>query len=394
MEGERPREPQQEDPEGGLTSPLAQGGLVSPPSIFLFVVFYFQKSAIISRNEVSMSTALQNIRDFLNHKTPHLLSVHHDSGAYRQCPDHRRMVEIACGVIAKDMALPASCNVLPSLFPDFGTVSMPAIYGGVKIPARDGGGIHITPVARTIGDVLKLTQKPFEETDFQRALDMHGEICKRLGTDGIYLRAPDFQGPINTLALLFEDQSELMMAMYDQPELVHEAARRVTDMLIDYTAKFRAAVGAEKHIGNIWPYTALIDGKGVSITQDYMPLLGSELYAEFELPYLKRISDTFGGVFIHCCGYYGWHLPALAASGIEIIGLECSNDHTPFSELHKHFGDRIAILCGGNGGHPTLASYLRSFKGQPCAKARFWLCPCQDNPELDDLRRALDELAN
>ena len=349
----------------------------------------------MSRNEVFMSTALQNIHDFLNHKAPYLLSVHHDSGAYRQCPDERRMVDTACEVIAKDMALPASCNVLPSLFPDFGTVSMPAVYGGTVMPARDGGGIHIKPVARTIEDVLKLSPKPFEETDFQRALNMRAEICERLGTNNIYLRTPDFQGPLNTLALLFENQSELMIAMYEQPELVHEAARRVTDMLIDYVAKFRAAAGPSNVIGNIWPYTALIDGKGVAITQDYMPLLGPDLYAEFELPYLKRISDAFGGVFIHCCGYYGWHLPNLAASGVEIIGIECFNPQTTFAEIFQHFGQRVAIMCAGHPkGYPDLPAYLRSFKGQPCAKTRFWLCPCQGNPkETDALRRALDELA-
>ena len=341
-----------------------------------------------------MSTALQNIRDFLNHKAPHLLSVHHDP-KYRQCPDPRRMVEWACEILRKDMEAPASDNVLPSFFPDYGTVSMPAIYGGEVIPARDGGGIHIKPVAREAGDLLGLAPRPFAGTDFQRALDMHGEICKRLGTDEIYLRTPDLQGPLNTLALLFENQAELMIAMYEQPGVVHEAARRVTDLTIEYVTRFRDAAGPGKVIGNIWPYIALVDGKGIGITQDYMPLLGPELYAEFELPYLKRIADAFGGVFIHCCGFYGWHIPNLASSGVEIIGMECSNPHTPFSELYDAFGQRIVILCGGGSREfPGLPDYLRSHKGRPCAKARFWLCPCKENAaEVDSLRRVLDELA-
>ena len=341
-----------------------------------------------------MSTALQNIRDFLNHKTPYLLSVHHDP-AYRQCPDDRRMVEWACEILAKDLAAPASNNVLPSFFADYGTVSMPAMYGGTVIPARDGGGIHIKPVARTIEDVLNLTPCDFEQTDFQRALDMHREICKRLGTRDIHLRTPDLQGPLNTLALLFENQSELMIAMYEQPDLVHEAVRRVTDLLIACVARYRLEAGAEKVIGNIWPYIALPDGNGISITQDYMPLLSPELYAEFELPYLKKISDTFNGVFIHCCGFYAWQLPTLATSGVNIIGMECSNDHTPASALFDAFGQRIAILCGGNCGHPPLADYLRTYKNTPAAKSRFWLCPCHEHgaAEIDNLRRALDELA-
>jgi len=342
-----------------------------------------------------MPAAIQNIRDFLNRKTPYLLSVHHDP-VYRQGANDGETVAKACEVIAKDLAVADECGILPSYFPDFGTVSMPAVYGGEVIPARNGGGIHIKPAAKTADDILKLVEKPFEETDFQRAIGIYRKICERLETDEIYIRTPDFQGPMNTLALLLENQAELMVAMFEQPDVVHEAARKVTDMLIGYTARFRAEAGAGKVIGNIWPYIALPDGKGVGITQDYMPLLGPDQYAEFELPQLKRISDAFGGVFIHCCGFYKWHLKNLADSGVEIIGMECSNDHTPFSLLYEYFGDRIAINCGGQCGYPSLADYLLSFKGKPAGKARFWLCPCHEHDGgkvADRLKRALDELA-
>ena len=335
--------------------------------------------------------ALQNIRDFLNGKTPRLLSVPHEP-RYRQCADRREMLAAACEVIAKDMALPASENVLPSFLPDYGTVSMPAVYGGRVVPARDGGGIHILPVARTVGDVLALAPKLFEETDFQRALDDHREICGRLGTRDIYLRTPDLQGPMNTLALLFEDQAELIAALYEQPDVAHEALRRVTDMTIELVSRFRAEAGPEKVIGNIWPFTALPDGRGVCVTQDYMPLLGPDLYAEFELPCLRRIADTFGGVYIHCCGRFAWHLPALATSGANIIGIECSNDHTPMEDVFAAFGTRIAITSFGNNGHASLADYVRSFKGTPMARARLWLTPTQGSEGLDDLRRAMEEL--
>ena len=342
-----------------------------------------------------MQTAIQNIRDFFDRKTQHLVSVHHDPN-YRQIADERRMLERACETIRMDMDAPASDNVLPAFYPDFGTVSTAAIYGGRRIPARDGGGIHIEPAARAAEDLLRLKPLPFEETDFQRALDLHCQVCDRLGTRDIFLRTPDFQGPLNTLGLLIADQAELMVAMFEQPEVVHEAARRVTDTLIDYAARFRAEAGPGRVIGNIWPYVALVDGKGVGITQDYMPLLGPEQYAEFELPQLKRISDAFGGVFIHCCGVYGQHLRALAGSGVDIIGLECVNALTPVSSLYETFGDRIFIVFnGGTPEHPTLGAFLRSLKGQPHANARFWFQLCHesqwDDPE--DVRRALAELA-
>jgi len=339
----------------------------------------------------AMQTALQNIRDFLNHRTPRLLSVPHYP-EYRQCPDSRRMVELACDIIARDQALPASENVLPSFYPDYGTVSMPAVFGGEVFCAPGTNRVYIKPVARAVGDVLKLAPKPFEETDYQRALDMFRVIRGRLATDDVYLRMPDLQGPVSTLAMLFEDQAEMMVAMIEQPEAVHEALRRVTDVMIAIVSRFRAEAGPEKVIGPIWPHISLPDGKGIGITQDYMPLLGPDLYKEFELPCLKRISDAFGGVFIHCCGGCAWHFDNLATSGVEVIGFECCNDHAPMEELFAAFGQRIAINSFGNRHHRSLADYLRSFKGTPMAIARFWFTPCQGSEGLDDLRRAMDEL--
>ena len=63
------------------------------------------------------------------------------------------------------------------------------------------------------------------------------------------------------------------------------------------------------------PYVSLPAELGVCLTQDYMPLLGPEIYRVFELPRLKRIAEAFGGVYIHCCGEYARHLPALRDAG-------------------------------------------------------------------------------
>ncbi|MDR1144962.1 MAG: hypothetical protein LBK71_02355 [Verrucomicrobiales bacterium] len=344
-----------------------------------------------------MSTALQHINAFLNGQASRLLSVCHEP-VYRQVPDEEEFITKACAVLRRDAAADGDDSVLPVLGPDFGTISTAAIYGGKRIPASRGGMIHIEPVAATVTDLLSLTAQPlpYEQTDFARAARLYHQVRARLELDELYVRTPDFQGPLNTLALLLADQGELIAGLYEEPETVRAVALRVTDTLIEYVARYRDEIGPERVVGNIWPFVTLTGGRGVGITQDYMPLLGPDLYAEFELPLLKKIADRFGGVYVHCCGVYGQHLRNLAASGVNLLGLESCYPETPAEQIYEVFGDRVAITPGvgplGQQEFPTLVALVRSWRGKPVAKARFWFCFCHEWGDVADLRRAVAEL--
>ena len=337
---------------------------------------------------------LQEIRNFLDGRSGRaILSLYHQPD-YRQQPDLEVMVTRACEVIRADMGS-GEANVVPSFFPDFGTVSTAGMYGGKLIPASAGGGIHIEPVVQTLDELLNLRPCSFEESDFQRSIDLYRQVCSRLGTDDVYLRTPDFQGPLNTLALMI-DQTELMVGMMEQPELIKTVLGRITDTLIEYAQRYRNAVGPTKMVGSIWPYFMLPDGMGLSLTQDYMPLVGAELYEEFEVPLLKRIADRLGGVFIHCCGEYGRHLPALAASGMKIWGIEAHYPETKVEDVYAAFGDRVVMVPyvspRGTAEFPTLAAFVRSLAGKPCAKGRYWFCWCPEWGGAEELRAAVHEV--
>jgi hypothetical protein len=177
---------------------------------------------------------------------------------------------------------------------------------------------------------------------------------------------------------------------------VKAALERVTSTLIDCTARYRDAVGAERVIGNLWPYVALPDGVGVAITQDYMPLLGPEQYAEFELPLLERIAARFGGVYLHCCGAYARHLPALARSPMKVWGLEVHHPETTVADVRAAFGDRVAVTPyvapTGQREFASLAAMVRSWKGTPLARGRYWFCFCPEWGDAAELRRAVREV--
>ena len=325
---------------------------------------------------MSTESTLELFRNFwAGNGVGRLLSICNEQ-EYRQNPDPERMVELAVDCIRADQV--TGENVVPTFNPDFGTVSVPAIWGGQRIPASQGGGIYIAPLVHSVADLEHLAAPmPFEKTDFNIALTLYRKVCERLESNDVFLRTPDLQGPMNTLGLLM-DQTELMVALYEEPDLIHKTLTHITDVIIDYLRRFRAAAGKERVIGNVWPWVVLPDGQGIGITQDFLPLLGPDLYEEFEFPQLKRIADEFGGVFIHCCGEYKQHLPVLARADFKIWGIEVHYPCTKLWDVYAALGDSVAYLpCiapTGNAEFTSIIAFLKALKNHDCDGARIALC--------------------
>jgi len=345
-------------------------------------------------SQIDTSNALRTFEDFWRaRRTEPMVSVVAEP-TYRQMLDSVRpnldaVADAAVACIRADMK-PERSGVLPTVYADFGTISTARLYGGKVIPPSDGGKVHIEPVVRAPEELVDLQPCSFEESDFQLAIDLWRMVCDRLQTDQVFLRTPDFQGPMNTLALVI-DQQELMMGLYDQPELIQSALERITTTLIDYHQRLRRELGGGRVIGNIWPYTFLPESIGVSLTQDMMPLLSPELYRQFELPQIRRISQAFGGLQIHCCGRYVQHLPALRESGMPILGLEFHHPFTPFDEVHAVFGDDVVYIpylfseCEDYLDYVAFAADLRR---QGTSQTRFWFAMADGWCDTDALEIA------
>ncbi len=343
-----------------------------------------------------IETAMQRFRDLLSGARREAVVTVHHSPTYRQQTDLERMVAEACACIRADGAS-GEPDVVPTFWPDFGTISTARLWGGTEKEAHDGGGVYIEPVAHAYADLERVLPRaaPFETSDFQKAVDLWRQVCTRLETDQVFLRTPDFQGPMNTLALVL-DQTELMCALYEAPDLIDWALDQVTDVLIDRFGRLRETVGKERVVGNIWPYVVLPDGQGVSVTQDYMPLLGPEMYARFELPRLKRIADAFGGVWIHCCGEYARHFDALSRADFTILGLEIHHPYTPLEQAWDAFGDRVVYLpyvAQKELSHfDGIEAFVESLADKPCGRARYWLVAGHEGSDVPRLKRAAARL--
>jgi len=307
---------------------------------------------------------------------------------YRQVFDDARMLA-ETGPNLQVQARTPGFN-MPTFYPDFGTISTARYWGGTIIPPEGERRIYLDPPAGTVDEALALEPKPVDDPDQDAAhgIRLYKQACEQLETENLWYRIVDFQGPLNTAALVLK-QDELMVAMYTEPEKVHTFLSRVTDHLValwDY--QVREAGGQVG--GGLWPYVWLPGDLGAVMTQDFMPLVSAEVYREFELPYVKRIAEHVGGLFIHCCGDYGRHAPALAELGDRLLGIEFSYPFTRLEELTPHLPARTVYVpyCAMD---PRQTDYATPFDfyddllARADPNARFWFALCGGGDDQESL---------
>ncbi|MCL2701065.1 MAG: hypothetical protein FWE88_05160 [Phycisphaerae bacterium] len=267
-----------------------------------------------------------NIHDFWAKRQPKVVYSYIPEPTYRQ-KDPPELQRMAIEAIANWDVSGANCP--PVFMPDFGTVTTAKPFGGNVVRSSDGEQIFIEHAAATIDEALAI--EPTPNADVDQAVAIYRDVCRQTGRNDIRFVTPDFQGPLNTAAQIVK-QDEFLIALYTEPRKVHEFLARVTDTLVEFLRRLMAQVRVD---GGCWPYMWIPQEIGVVVTEDLMPLLSPELYKEFGLPYLKRISDEFGGVFVHSCGQWTHNAKVLAASGVKLLGLDFCYPYATIEEIQE-----------------------------------------------------------
>ena len=264
-----------------------------------------------------------SILDFWRKRQPKFVYSYIPEPTYRQ-KDPEQMVEMATQQIGNWEA--SGSNVPPVFVPDFGTVTMARPWGGL-VKKTDDGQIFIDPVSGNIDEILDI--EPAPNGDIQLAVDLYNEVKRRTGRDDIRFVTPDYQGVLGTASQIMA-QEELMVAMYTDGEKVHKFLDLVCRRNIQFMKDLQAKVRVD---GNVWPYIWLPQEIGVVVTEDFMPLLSPEMYRDFGMPYLRRMGQEFGAVFIHSCGSWIQHAEMIRDSTIPYLGVDHCYPYTKLEDI-------------------------------------------------------------
>lgn len=111
----------------------------------------------------------------------------------------------------------------------------------------------------------------------------------------VHINLADIQGPFDAAEIIWG--SEIFLAMYDEPRLVHEFLALVTETIRQFILAHQRLDG-EPFDGPCGIWGSL--GR-VCVREDATVNLGLAHYEEFVKPYTQRLLDEFGGC-IHWCG--------------------------------------------------------------------------------------------
>ena len=234
-------------------------------------------------------------------------------------------------------------DLVPALCPTLGVIAIPSAFGcEVVWWENDFPSVRPLP-GEDPHRVYDLVRPRIQDGVLGRILDYSRLFVERMG--GRYpIRLSDLQGPLDNAALIL-GHTQLLEAVLTHPAQVHHLLGMITDLMVAFAKAQRDLVrglGAEFVPSGFQPW--IPDGAGLSIANDASVMLPPALHDEFSVPYLNRLSEEFGGVYIHSCGNWTHLFPSLEKiRGLR--GLEFGASETPFGPVARHFGGRTVLAC-------------------------------------------------
>ncbi len=173
-----------------------------------------------------------------------------------------------------------------------------------------------------------LIRRAFERLDY---LSGHSSLPLRL------LNVPS---PLVAASQIWEYTSFLESTV-THPAEVHFLLDLVTDVIIEYVRSQLQRIPRLFTMGHEPLYIPA--DVGLRISDDTAAVLSPTAYRTFGVPYVRRLSEAFGGVIWHSCGDVGAVLPAVmeipGLRGIDVVAPQ--ND---WQRLRDAAGGRVAMI--------------------------------------------------
>ena len=229
-----------------------------------------------------------------------------------------------------------------------GALSVRANYGTGILTSLFGADIFVMPrsqntlpTTRSFNDTDKIKAVlekgiPSFDTGFGKNVFEFGEICREIFarypkiSKYVYMYHPDTQGPLDIAELLWG--SEMFYSMYDEPELVHELLRLITDTYTRFLDKWFVMYPNKADLNAHWGF--LMKGN-ICLRNDSAMNLSPDFYREFAFKYDKHLLDYYSGGIVHFCGR-GDHYIDILASAENLTAINLSQPQ--YNDMNKIFG--------------------------------------------------------
>jgi len=252
-------------------------------------------------------------------------------------PKHELYEDIYKNLIASlvkcVLSMEHDTDYVPYLDPFEGVTIMAEAFGcKVKYP-KDNDPAVATPIIANPEEVYNLKKPGLDNPVYQRVFETLNYWQDKTG--GIIpLGNTDPQTPLDIASLIWKTD-DFLMACYTNKKEVHYLMDLLTDSFIEFYSAQHDIIKNSAYPVHTFPLVNSNDG--IAVSDDQAVLMTPELYREFGIPSLEKISEAFGGLYFHCCGDWGPFMDDVLA----IKGLRAINGHLSPKELRPEYVKKI-----------------------------------------------------
>ena len=187
-------------------------------------------------------------------------------------------------------------DFVPAIMPYTGTEIIAQAFGSPVHYPGDNMPFAL-PAIRDVSGLRGLKKPDVFSSNLGELFEIAERIRSRVGHNGI-VQLPDIQSPLDSAALIWE-KGDFLMSMIETPEAVHELVSMVEEVLTEFLDEWFKQFGTD-YIAHFPHYP--MKG-GYTFSEDEVGEFSPEMFEEFSLPSINRLSKRYGGCAMHCCAH-------------------------------------------------------------------------------------------
>ena len=153
------------------------------------------------------------------------------------------------------------------------------------------------PTVGTAAEADALEIPSLDDPPLARVFELGRLVRERVGPE-VPIGVPDIQSALDIAALIWRKE-DLLLALITDPDAVDRLAAKCQQVLIAFFRRFRQELGVVNYCH--CPYGWAPPDQGVWLSEDEAGAISTRMFDQFCLPWLVELSETFGGLFVHCC---------------------------------------------------------------------------------------------
>lgn len=219
-----------------------------------------------------------------------------------------------------------------------------------------------------------------------RCLELAALVRSELGSD-VPIGVPDIQSPFDIAALIWRKE-DLYTALVEAPDSVTGLIQKCENLLTTFLSEFKNVTGEcnYAHFPPVWaPYDL-----GCWLSEDEVGAISGRMFQRFCLQPLARLSERFGGIFIHCCADAD-HQYENFLNVPQLRGMNRGFVHSSMEKGIQTLGKHLCMIQ--NVSLYDIDMYLKAAEPNTLFLFQITDAMYNENLSLDELRRIHDEIA-